>query len=75
MSNLIDFGFIICSLELRLSPQSPVLRRQNDTQILAVGETSNRAYKKWFQNGTDMLLITTSTANDLLRNVNIGDLD
>jgi len=33
------------------------------------------ARKKWFQNGTDMLLITTSTADDLFRNVNVDDLE
>jgi len=30
---------------------------------------------KWLQIGTDMLLIITSTGNELLRNVNIDDLE
>jgi len=30
---------------------------------------------KWFQIGTDMLLIITSTGDDLLRNVNIDDFE
>jgi len=29
----------------------------------------------WLQIGTDMLLITTSTGDELLRNVNIDDLE
>jgi len=29
---------------------------------------------KWLQIGTDMLLIATSTGDELLRNVNIDDL-
>jgi len=33
------------------------------------------ARKKWFQSATDMLLITTSTADDLLRNIIIDDLE
>jgi len=30
---------------------------------------------KWLQIGTDMLLIITNTDNELLRNVNIDDLE
>jgi len=30
---------------------------------------------KWFQIGTDVLLIMTSNGDELLRNVNIDDLD
>jgi len=30
---------------------------------------------KWLQIGTDMLLIITSTDNELLRNVNIDDFE
>ena len=30
---------------------------------------------KWLQIGTDMLLIVTSTGDELLRNVNIDDLE
>jgi len=30
---------------------------------------------KWLQIGTDMLLITTSTGDELLRNVKIDDLE
>jgi len=32
-------------------------------------------HKNWFQNGTDMLLITASTADDILRNVSIDDFE
>jgi len=31
--------------------------------------------KKWFRNGTDLLLIATSTVDDILRNVSIDDLE
>jgi len=30
---------------------------------------------KWLQIGTDMLLIITSTGDELLRNVNVNDLE
>jgi len=34
-----------------------------------------RLTRKWLQIGTDVLLIITSTGDELLRNVNIDDLE
>jgi len=47
---------------------APILKRHYSTGI-------DSLTWKWLQIGTDMLLIITSTGDELLRNVNIGDLE